>query len=268
MGYIPSANQSGRFLNRNQWSFNNRHMGVQRDWDASLRPNILLLGNSIVLGGNPFDQSDKIGPQLERALGGKFFVWPVAAGGWTNLNEEAYLRQNSDVMMATDILIWEYMIGGATTAAVWQGSYAFPPDRPWVVSAYAFRRYIMPRISRSLGDYGQLPPLIADDPTKLRGFVERISGTAPSGLVMLLLYPTIRNLKGDEREPWAAEVRALKAACAERGIVVIDLSEEPDWTDKFYLSDGVHLTVPGNHMVAKILANHVASSYRPLLGEK
>jgi hypothetical protein len=57
-----------------------------------------LIGNSIVLGGNPFNHQDKLGPLLEKDLGGRYTIWSAAAGGWSNINEMTYLDRNTDVV--------------------------------------------------------------------------------------------------------------------------------------------------------------------------
>jgi hypothetical protein len=85
--YIPAANQHGTFINRNAWYFNDRHMGNISNWRQEKHPDILLAGNSIVLGGNPFNHDDKLGPLLEKDLGAATTVWSVAAGGWSNVND-------------------------------------------------------------------------------------------------------------------------------------------------------------------------------------
>ena len=63
IGYIPSANQKGSFLNKHTWEFNSLHMG-STDFLTSPATDILLIGDSIVLGGNPLGQSERLGPQL------------------------------------------------------------------------------------------------------------------------------------------------------------------------------------------------------------
>ena len=50
--YIPSANQHGTYFNRYAWHFNDRHMASRSNWSAEKHPNLVLVGNSIVLGGN------------------------------------------------------------------------------------------------------------------------------------------------------------------------------------------------------------------------
>ena len=83
--------------------------------------NIMVIGNSIVMGGNPLDQKDKLIPQIEKNLGSKYAVWPVGIGGWTTVNEMAYLARNPDVVKSTNFFIWEYMPGGLSGLSEWRG---------------------------------------------------------------------------------------------------------------------------------------------------
>jgi len=128
--YILAANQHGRFLNRNAWYFNDRHMGNISNWRQEKHPDFLLIGNSIVLGGNPINHDDKLGPLLEKELGAGSTVWSVAAGGWTNVNEMLYLDRNPDVLQNADTVIVEYMGGGLAGANPWPGYYVFPDHKP------------------------------------------------------------------------------------------------------------------------------------------
>jgi hypothetical protein len=66
IGYIPKPNQHGCFLNKRCWAFNDRSMGTTTAWNPTLHPNVLFIGNSIVMGGNPYDQHDKLGPLVQQ----------------------------------------------------------------------------------------------------------------------------------------------------------------------------------------------------------
>ena len=109
-GYVPRPEQSGRFLTTNAWFFNDRSMGVAEPWRPQPeRTDILLIGNSIVLGGNPYDQKDKLGPLVQSLLNATCKVWPVAAGGWSTVNEFRFLERRPDVAAGADFFIWEVM---------------------------------------------------------------------------------------------------------------------------------------------------------------
>jgi len=87
-----SPNQHGWFRNHDAWFFNNRHMENISNWSPEIHPNLLLIGNSIVLGGDTFKPEDRLWPLLEKDLGGRYTVWPVAANTWTNVNENDLSR--------------------------------------------------------------------------------------------------------------------------------------------------------------------------------
>jgi hypothetical protein len=47
--------------------------------------NILLVGESIVWGGNPYKAADRLAAKLQSLVKGK--VWPISAGSWGLQNE-------------------------------------------------------------------------------------------------------------------------------------------------------------------------------------
>lgn len=93
IGYIPAANQQGSFLNKNDWQFNALHMGAPAFAPDPAR-DVLLVGDSLVYGGNTYRQPERLGPALQTLLqergGGQ--VWPISAGSWALRNELAYMR--------------------------------------------------------------------------------------------------------------------------------------------------------------------------------
>ncbi|MFZ3026968.1 hypothetical protein, partial [Rhodoferax sp.] len=67
IGYIPAASQQGSFLNKNDWQFNALHMGAPAFKPDAAR-DVLLLGDSVVFGGNAYRQPERLGPALQAAL--------------------------------------------------------------------------------------------------------------------------------------------------------------------------------------------------------
>lgn len=51
IGYIVKPNQAGKFLNKNAWAFNALSMPTTDAWNPKARPNLLLIGNSIIIKG-------------------------------------------------------------------------------------------------------------------------------------------------------------------------------------------------------------------------
>jgi hypothetical protein len=173
IGYLPAPNQSGKFLNKNRWVFNDRSMATEVAWNPNKRPNLLLIGNSIVMGGNPYDQPDKLGPLLQGRLGEGFAVWPIAAGGWSNVNQGVYLRRNPDVLKAADFFVWEYMHGGFSQLSPNRGPYVFPEERPLWASWYVLRRYVLPRFIDF--NMNELPPTGVSQPEFVQQFEQQIA---------------------------------------------------------------------------------------------
>jgi len=80
-GYIPKADQHGSFMNKNKWQFNHEHMG-SGPFLPSAATDSLLVGDSIVLGGNPYSMHERLGPRLQAQVGGAsvaHFSWQLGA---------------------------------------------------------------------------------------------------------------------------------------------------------------------------------------------
>lgn len=262
LGYVPRPSQSGRFLDRNRWSFNERSMATDAAWNPASGSNLLLIGNSIVQGGNPIDQEDRLGTVLQNNLGKDLKVWPIAAGGWSNLNEVNYLRRFDDIALSADFFVWEYMAGGLSEVSKWRGEYLTPTSHPWLASWYVTRRYILPRFI-DLNET-ELPPTgavtqenLAQFDAMLTKLSERSRHTVPG---IIFLYPESCRLSmarlGDE---WLPERSQVETVAARHGIMVVDIARDPTWTAKLY-RDAVHPTVEGNQVLARILTNAVQAA--------
>jgi hypothetical protein len=123
IGYAIQPNQAGAFFRTHSWVFNDRSMGTAAMWDPTKRPNLLLIGNSIVMGGNPYQQPEKLGPLVQSELGDRVAVWPIAVGGWTEVNETVYLERNPDVASSAEFFVWIVLRGGLSQLSQWRGDY-------------------------------------------------------------------------------------------------------------------------------------------------
>jgi hypothetical protein len=259
IGYIPKPNQSGRFLHLNHWYFNNLSMALATDWDPTLGPNLLLIGNSIVMGTNPLDQTEKIGPLLQNRLGRRYQIWPIGGPGWTNLNETAYLELHPQVRQAATSYVWFYMSGGLSGLSTWRGQYIFPDHAPIVASWYVLRRYLLPKIYET--GVTELPPLgtvsssAADRFDAQLGLLDK---TVDPASRFLLLYPTEAELaRARSGESWLPELETVKKIAQRHHISVIDLAGDPRWQRSFY-RDGVHPIADGDHVISEVIADHLA----------
>jgi hypothetical protein len=259
IGYIVRPNQSGRFLNKNAWFFNNKSMPTEQTWGVPSpgRPNVMVIGNSIVMGGNPLDQKDKLVPQVAADLGPQYSVWPIGIGGWTTVNEMVYLDRNPDVASATNFFVWEYMRGGLSGLSAWRGDYVFPTKRPISASWFALRRYVLPKIF-SL-NMNELPPTGAVAGDHLAEFsaslsmLSKASGRKAPGLIFL--YPEKKDLLQARRPAeWLPERKQLEDLCAQFNLTLIDVAQDPRWTESLY-RDGTHPTPHGNVVLGQIIAD-------------
>jgi hypothetical protein len=258
--YIPASNQNGVFLNSNRWFFNDKHMGNSDNWTPDKHPDVLLLGNSIVLGGNSFDHNEKLGPLLQTALDNKYTVWSAAAGGWTNINEMAYLDQNKDVARNADIVVIEYMAGGFSVAAPWPGYYVFPDYRPVLLSSYIAVKYGLPRLKSRMpiNESGALPPVGEMDQTQLERFTKLLTALVKTSRVVVFFYPTKSELTNITA--WKKAIEPIVNVCKLLSLTCVDIAAEQSWSAGMYRDDdGVHPTVEGNRHLARIIASAIAS---------
>jgi hypothetical protein len=265
IGYIVKPNQSGKFLNKNPWAFNDRSMPIGEHWNPRPHPNLLLIGNSIIMGGNPYPQSGKVGPLLQRELGEQIAVWPTAVGGWTEVNETAYLEHNPDVVAANAFFVWEVMKGGFSRLAPWPGDYVFPRDKPVCGICYVLRRYALPRLF-ALNE-SELPPVGAADVQDVARFQSMIGRlcAASHGQIhgVLLLYPKQVELADARRGvDWLPERGEFERIASQYGLRVLDLAQDARWDEAKYRPDGTHPTIDANTVLAHVIAEAVNSSFK------
>ena len=58
IGYIPKAGQAGSYLNRFPWLVNERNM-TAGPWKPNEKPDLLLIGDSIVWGGEEYRHEER-----------------------------------------------------------------------------------------------------------------------------------------------------------------------------------------------------------------
>ena len=257
-GYIPKPNQAGRFLQRNEWVFNDRSMGVAEPWRRGDRTDILLVGNSVVLGGNAYNQPDKLAPLMQSQLSASCSVWPVAAGGWATVNEFRYLDRYPDVVAGANFFVWEYMAHQMEGVATWSRPAWHPLERPLWLTGYVVGKALDQRFATAARFEVKAPIDEAPYFAEFEAMLERLnqaSGRRPAGVIFL--YPDLNQLEmaraGKEWLPDRAEVQRI---AARRGVVLIDLAAMPQWKASLY-KDGLHPTREGNVVMATILSNEI-----------
>ena len=141
IGYILKPSQSGEFLNKNAWQFN--ALSMQNDEEFlpdHNKVNTLLIGDSIVSGGNPLSKKDRLGFQLAKVLNQP--VWSISSGSWALRNELTYLMLHPDVVKGVDHIIFILNSGNFGKASSWACEFSHPRTYPLIASFYLFKRYI------------------------------------------------------------------------------------------------------------------------------
>lgn len=247
IGYIPAANQGGSFLNKNEWQFNELNMGA-----GPFKPgpwvDTLLVGDSVVLGGNPITQDDRLGAALERAMGGR--VWPVSAGSWAIRNELTYLRTHRSVIAEIDQIVFVINSGDLNDRkSQWTCDANHPRQRPTFASWYLLEKYVLHLKNCDRGF----------DASEHQGLAWRKEFDS------FLRWPetqgkpiyVVMHLAVDElatpalRE--AAEAAMMMQLKAYKDLRFITPARAKGWGVQLY-RDGIHLNADGNRALATIIS--------------
>jgi len=249
IGYIPSVNQRGSFLNINDWEFNELHMGA-----SAFKPNqshdVLLVGDSIVYGGNHLKQNERLGPRLQDVYRGG--VWPISAGSWALRNELAYLRMNPKVPANVKKIVFVLNSGDfGDTASSWACESTHPRTRPRVAMWYLFNKYIY-----SLEKCGDTP-LDLEVPygnleTELKSFMMAYSDKS-----VFVLYPSRSELLNIDlaKNNFEKGVKLLQTVGAAH---IVHVNQDKRWNTYFYRDD-IHPSAEGNQVLALIITNALGS---------
>jgi hypothetical protein len=230
VGYELAPGQRGAFLWTHDWAIDREGCGVAREF----RPQgLVLIGDSVVFGGNPLAQRQRLGPQLEAILGRP--VWPCAAGGWSLSNELAWLDRHPRTLRAPELVL---LLNSADFSgpAGWQGQGVQPLHRPLAAALWLGRRLL----TRPTAD----PPPSAQ---AWRPALDRLLDRYP-GRVVFVLYPKRAEL-ADRADPFAP----LRPLLAARRLPAIEVRAAPQWGPGLY-RDGTHPSARGTAVLAAVIA--------------
>lgn len=239
VGYIPAPNQTGAFRNRYRWVFNDRSMGTSAPFEPAQR-DVLVVGDSIVLGGNQVDQSQKLGPALGRATG--CTIWPLGADSWGLLNELREIKANPDFLkVGTIVFVSNSADFGA--ASTWWNTLRHPRSHPASAAIYAARKYFAGSNDRPGG-----PPASsyrAQWEAELAEFFQSYRGR-----VVWVIYPQ----KAEMTAPSAAFGPLLTALLGKAEPVLMEQGRR--WNTSQY-KDYIHPTAAGTEVLAGIIAERL-----------
>lgn len=209
IGYIPAPSQKGAFLGRNEWIFNEFSMGAGAFAPSAKAVDTLLIGDSIVLGGNPYRQQDKLGPVLSELSG--VSVWPISAGSWALRNELKYLKLNQRVTRNIDRFVFVLNAEDFAGASSWACERTHPRQRPWSAALYLFRKQVWDWDDCKTVD-ADLTVAAGDWKADLREFLT--SPEAKNKPVSFYLYPK-RKRSRPQTSPRLSSTR-MKSCCRQK----------------------------------------------------
>jgi hypothetical protein len=246
IGYYPAPSQQGALFHRNDWAFNERSMGTSRPFRVTPDA-VLLVGDSIVFGGNFFKQADKLGPQLEQVS--RRPVYPLAAGGWSFNNELAMLRAHPE-LLAVPTMVWVSESGDFGELAAWTSALQWPDKTPPSALAYYTQKYVLrPR------DVVVAPMSEAATrqwQSNLDWFLHHYHGR-----VIWALYP----LRKELGQPLPQAFTPLLARLQGRADI-IEVVADSRWTDSLYRDPQIHPSATGNKVLAQMIAQRLQATAR------
>ena len=240
VGYWPKPNQQGILFGTHDWIFNDRSMGLRENFSGSGKFDLLIVGDSVVYGGNPFRQQDKLAPIIARET--DWSVWPLSAGGWALQNELSFLDRNADAVQQADAIVFVLNSGDFEGPASWKSEIAHPRSYP--------QSYLWYAIQKCCFALDLKPPSglrVADRDVLL---MWRKFGASHKLPIVVIAYPSLVQEHDDCR--WVPkEFRSIGVWYCYRDL-------DPQAAQ--YYRDGIHPSVSGNARLANFTIEAVQQS--------
>lgn len=250
VGYIPAPSQAGSFMRHRDWKFNALSMGAEEFQPSVAAVDVLLVGDSVVLGGNPYRQEDRLGPRLGQRTPHRW--WPISAGSWALRNELAYLHRQPEVVRSVDSIVFVLNSGDFDKASSWACELSHPRSRPLLATWYVVQKYVL-KLNPCGFTPSQLQVPAGDWRPELRSFIN--SDGARGKRIVFFLYPDLdqardQGLRSSKLEVWKGQ---LESAGAKE---IHSVGQDPRWTPQLY-QDGIHPSAEGFRVLADIIATNL-----------
>lgn len=246
VGYLAAPSQSGFFLRRYDWAFNEHGMGTARPYQPSAKTDALLIADSIVYGWPVYTQKTRLGAELDRISPAT--IWPIGADSWGLLNEIAWIDANPDVAASTDLFIFINNSGDFREPSRAKYTSLMPARRPALAIPYFLCRFLGTR----LGFYKST----AQPPTdRWIGELERFA-SQHNVPIYVILYPR----KDELADGWWLnhmpfhELEGL--AKRHPNVHVVPIGPREGWSETYY-RDPIHPAPAHNPDLARILKIHI-----------
>jgi len=247
-GYIPLPNQHGRFLG-NEWTINGLSMISAATYDKG-RPSIVLAGDSVIFGGNPLDQSERVGQQLTRLL--QRNVYAIADGSWGFKNELAYFLNYEAALGGPSDVVFVLNGDDFKEPSAWRCFSHHPTSRPLSAAYFVLRKYTVAECEKEVPVAARVP----DFP--LAQGVERFLLAYPHTRAFILLYPTRQELVDQVsiRGMLDASLGELEARLRVVDLIEVARSDPQLWQPEHY-ADEIHPNPGGAAALARVIAEKV-----------
>lgn len=247
-GYIPNANQHGSFL-LNDWAINNLGMISNSDYQLN-NDNTVLAGDSIVFGGNPFAQKDRLGSILNRK---EHPVYAIADGSWGLKNQLNYFNTMKEPLGTIKTIIFVLNSGDFSAPSLWSCESYHPTEKPSIHLYFLFRKYFYP-------DCTPTPKNIMVKDYLLNDGVSALLNNYPNTKVYFVLYPNKSQYMNGIILTEALQIDKLIDVSLLKNIIVLDLSQifknRKVWELKHY-QDDIHPTKEGVLILGTIIREFV-----------
>ena len=243
IGYVVKPNQEGSFLRRNDWAFNELSMAGRRPFQPSDQVDLLVIGDSVVYGGNLYAEHERLGSVLSGQT--QWQVWSAAAGSWGLQNQLTYLMRHPQVARKVDAIVFVVNEGDFDAPSSWTSERSHPTHMPGLRLIYLLRKFgIFPDVR---GVPAPVPPW--------RSLAASLKAWAAqqSVPVMFVYYPT----KAEE-EAGACGSDGVKRMLGYAGFKPSCLTDSPSWSKSLYRDD-IHPSAEGNVELAQFIVTAVAS---------
>lgn len=248
IGYIPAPSQSGAFMRSNDWVSNSLSMGIQKEF-FDTPEDLLVVGDSIVWGGNPYRQEDKLPAQIQKAFAERQFeiaVWPIAAGSWAIVNEANWLIDHPEVLNATETLVFVVNAGDFGRPTSWRNPITHPLEPPSSALLYLVQKYIV-----KLPPPAPNPDLTVPEQPVGPAWAEAMNACECN--VQIWLYPSRAEMSED---PGATALEANFLSVSNdipEGVSIFRVREIPGWSEQMY-RDTIHPSTEGVRVLADAIA--------------